>query len=109
MNIVKYNINKIQYRSIHPYHLVDPSPWPYLLSCSALITTLGAVIYFHFSKPLLLFIGTFSLFLVLYLWLKDVVRESTFMGFHTVATIKGLKMGFILFIVSEVLFFFSFF
>lgn len=109
MITIKNNVNKIQFRLLHPYHLVDPSPWPYLLSCSALITTLGAVIYFHFSKSLLLFLGIFSLFMILYSWLKDVVRESTFMGFHTVATIKGLKLGFILFIVSEILFFFSFF
>ena len=98
-----------QKRNLHPYHLVDPSPWPYLMGCSSLITTIGAVIYFHFSNINILYLGLASISLVMFLWLKDVVRESTFLGFHTVATVKGLKMGFILFIVSEVLFFFSFF
>ena len=31
----------------HPFHLVDPSPWPLLASFSALSLTFGAVLYFH--------------------------------------------------------------
>jgi len=93
----------------HPYHLVDPSPWPYVMSCGALLTTLGAVIYFHYSQILLLSLGLFIVALCMITWLKDVIRESTFQGFHTKATLTGLKLGFLLFIVSEVLFFFSFF
>jgi len=41
----------------HPYHLVDPSPWPYVMACSVFSTTLGAVVYFHYSQITLLFIG----------------------------------------------------
>jgi cytochrome c oxidase subunit 3 len=41
--------------------------------------------------------------------MKDIVREGTYQGLHTIATLNGLKMGFILFIVSEILLFFSFF
>lgn len=93
----------------HPYHLVDPSPWPYVMSCAALLTTLGAVIYFHYSQILVLSLGLISVGLCMFLWLRDVVRESTYQGFHTKATVDGLKMGFLLFIVSEVLFFVSFF
>ncbi|XP_065829022.1 cytochrome c oxidase subunit 3-like [Oscarella lobularis] len=26
----------------HPYHLVDPNPWPYIGGCGALFTTIGA-------------------------------------------------------------------
>lgn len=79
------------------------------MSCSAFITTLGAVVYFHYSNIWLVFIGLISVSLCLYFWLKDVVRESTYQGFHTKRTLHGLKMGFILFIVSEILLFFSFF
>lgn len=93
----------------HPYHLVDPSPWPYVMSCAALLTTTGAVVYFHYSYFFLLFIGLLSISLCLFVWLKDVVRESTFQGHHTKITVLGLKIGFLLFIISEVLFFFSFF
>ena len=79
------------------------------MSCAALLTTLGAVIYFHYSQILILLLGLLSISICLFLWLRDVVRESTYQGFHTKATVNGLKMGFLLFIVSEVLFFVSFF
>lgn len=42
-------------------------------------------------------------------WWRDVIRESTFLGYHTSVVQKGLRLGMILFIVSEVMFFFSFF
>ena len=32
----------------HPFHLVNPSPWPLLISCSLLGLTVGAVSFFHF-------------------------------------------------------------
>jgi cytochrome c oxidase subunit 3 len=43
------------------------------------------------------------------LWFRDVVRESAYEGSHSVHVQDGLRLGVILFIVSEVLFFFSFF
>ena len=84
----------------HPYHLVDPSPWPYVMGCAALLTTLGAVIYFHYSQILMLVLGLISVALCMTLWLRDVIREGTYQGHHTKATVMGLKMGFLLFIVS---------
>jgi heme/copper-type cytochrome/quinol oxidase subunit 3 len=44
----------------------------------------------------------------LFVWWVDVIQES-FEGHHTEPVAKGLRLGFILFIVSEVMFFFSFF
>jgi heme/copper-type cytochrome/quinol oxidase subunit 3 len=38
-----------------------------------------------------------------------VVRESTYQGNHTIIVQKGLKLGFILFVGSEVVFFGGFF
>jgi heme/copper-type cytochrome/quinol oxidase subunit 3 len=38
-----------------------------------------------------------------------VVREATFEGHHTKAVQTGIRYGMILFIVSEVMFFFAFF
>lgn len=34
-------------KHFHPYHLVDPSPWPYVASFAALGLTTGAVMYFQ--------------------------------------------------------------
>lgn len=58
------------------------------------------------------FLLTLSLsFLVfmMFIWWRDVIRESTFEGQHTKAVEYGLRMGMVLFIVSEIMFFFAFF
>lgn len=46
--------------------------------------------------------------LVFYFWCSDVFYESE-LGYHTDEVIRGFRIGFILFIVSETMLFFSFF
>jgi cytochrome c oxidase subunit 3 len=43
------------------------------------------------------------------LWFREIIRESTFQGNHTKKVQKGLKLGFMLFLVSEAMLFISFF
>jgi cytochrome c oxidase subunit 3 len=98
-------------RQAHGYHLVSVSPWPILSSMAALLITSGLVIYLHdFVFGELIFgLGLVVLMIILYCWWRDVVREGTYEGDHTLEVQKGLRFGMILFIVSEVLFFFAFF
>ena len=56
-----------------------------------------------------LFIILSLTFLVLFCWWRDVSRERFGLGGHTKKVIKGLRVGMVLFIASEVLFFFGFF
>lgn len=95
----------------HPYHLVDVSPWPILCAMAGLVFTSGAVMYFHgFALgEFVLFLGGISLVTILGVWWRDVIREGTYGGFHTIEVQNGLRIGMILFILSEVLFFFAFF
>lgn len=95
----------------HPWHLVEPSPWPYVGAMGAFGLTVGAVMYFHGYKggDLLLFFSFIIIILVMIAWWRDVIREATFQGHHTLVVQKGLRMGMLLFILSEVCFFFSFF
>lgn len=95
----------------HNYHLVDPSPWPFLSSWSLFYITIGGASFFHFFiKGLQIFeIGVILLITILIFWWRDVVREGTFTFHHTLEVQKSLRMGMVLFIVSEVLFFFAFF
>nr|BAO52204.1 cytochrome c oxidase subunit III [Megacopta cribraria] len=95
--------------SNHPFHLVDYSPWPLTGAIGAMASTSGMVLWFHKNEMYLLWMGTAILLLTMYQWWRDVVRESTFQGKHTIKVINGLKMGMILFIISEVFFFISFF
>jgi cytochrome c oxidase subunit 3 len=95
----------------HPYHLVDPSPWPIVGSMGAFGMTAGGVMYFHkyVYGDLLLLLSTVLVLLVMVVWWRDVIREATYQGLHTIVVQKGLKLGMLLFILSEVCFFISFF
>nr|ALS46246.1 cytochrome c oxidase subunit 3 [Glycera unicornis] len=92
-----------------PFHLVEYSPWPLTGSIGALMTTIGLTSWFHNLGLTCLTLGTSIILLTMFQWWRDVIRESTFMGFHTSPVTKGLRWGMILFITSEVLFFFAFF
>jgi len=94
----------------HYFHIVDRSPWPFFLSCSLLLTAIGAAKWFHYKGfGFSLLLGIIITIFNLILWWRDVIREATFEGHHTKVVQKGLRIGFILFILSEVMFFFSFF
>jgi cytochrome c oxidase subunit 3 len=95
----------------HPYHLVELSPYPLLASFALLILTLSGVITFHgySNGSFLLIVGFVSTIFSISLWFKDVTRESTYQGHHTIAVQKGLLLGFVLFVTSEVMFFLSIF
>ena len=93
----------------HPYHLVDKRPWPLTASLGAITITTGLVKWFHLNSISLLTIGLIIILLSKYQWWRDVSREGTHIGYHTSKVITGLRWGIILFITSEVLFFFSFF
>jgi cytochrome c oxidase subunit 3 len=100
-----------EHKQVHPYHLVDPSPWPFIGSIACLMTTVGAVMYMHSYEggSILLPSGILMILATMIVWWRDVIREATFQGHHTLIVQKGLRYGMILFIISEVLFFVAFF
>nr|YP_010463284.1 cytochrome c oxidase subunit III [Macropes dentipes]UUJ37808.1 cytochrome c oxidase subunit 3 [Macropes dentipes]WBV80545.1 cytochrome c oxidase subunit 3 [Macropes harringtonae] len=93
----------------HPFHLVDHSPWPLTGSIGAMTSATGMILWFHKMDTTLLMLGMTINLLTMYQWWRDIVREATFQGKHTIKVINGLKLGMILFIISEVFFFISFF
>nr|YP_010716460.1 cytochrome c oxidase subunit III [Gotra octocincta]WDQ40356.1 cytochrome c oxidase subunit 3 [Gotra octocincta] len=93
----------------HPYHLVTQSPWPILTSINLMIMLIGAIKWFNEFNYNLILIGFMTLNLCSSQWWRDVIRESTFQGFHTLKVSKLMRMGMILFICSEIFFFLSFF
>jgi cytochrome c oxidase subunit 3 len=102
------NIQQFQH---FPFHLVDPSPWPLLLSFSLLNLTVGAVSYMH-GYPYGGTILSLGFILTVYgmiLWFKDVVVEGAYLGHHTKQVKDGLMIGVVLFIISEVFAFLSVF
>ena len=107
--ILLSNISKNLQR--HPFHLVDPSPWPFISAFTAFSCAIGGVLYMHAYKQggIILFSSFLMLIFTMFVWWRDVIRESTFEGHHTGIVQQGLRYGVLLFIVSEILFFFAFF
>jgi cytochrome c oxidase subunit 3 len=95
----------------HSFHLVDPSPWPLVASLGAFMLAIGGALYMHkFLGGSKLFLTGFLVILyVMFAWWRDIVREATFEDQHSFAVQRGLRLGMILFIVSEIMFFFAFF
>lgn len=95
----------------HLFHLVNPSPWPWLVSFSLLMLVSGLAFYMHkvaYSGFFFLF-GLCCLSYTAFYWFSDILDEATRSGYHTFVVRKGLRLGFLLFIVSEIMLFFGFF
>nr|SSD62318.1 cytochrome c oxidase subunit III [Parides photinus] len=93
----------------HPFHLVDFSPWPLTGSIGVMTLMTGMIKWFHNFNMNLMILGYFIILLTMFQWWRDICREGTFQGKHTILVSKGLRWGMILFIISEVFFFISFF
>ena len=104
----------------HDYHLVDPSPWPIVGATAAFIMLMGAVFWMNEGytgfwglpvngQPWIFILGFVLILYTMGGWWRDVVRESVVRGDHTPVVKLGLRYGMILFIASEVMFFFAWF
>nr|YP_009659071.1 cytochrome c oxidase subunit 3 [Chytriomyces confervae]QCQ69069.1 cytochrome c oxidase subunit 3 [Chytriomyces confervae] len=94
-------------RQVHPYHLVDVSPWPFLMSVgifSFAMTLVSWLTHYPVHTAYTIFPG---MLLIAFLWWRDVVREAKG-GFHTATVQKGIMIGFLLFLLSEIMLFVSF-
>lgn len=109
-NLKFSSLNRCSYQN-YPYHMVDVSPWPILVSFSLFSFMLGAVMYMHGYAygNYLLFLGLILTILGISFWLKDVIIEGTYLGTHTVEVQKGLVIAILLFIISEIFVFLSVF
>lgn len=95
----------------HPYHLVNPSPWPMLSSFALLAVAIGAGMAMHNTAggvPILIG-GLLVTLYCMYAWWRDVVEEANDNVSHTSPVMAGLRVGMVLFIVSEIMFFAAFF
>ena len=100
----------------HQFHLVANSQLPILMSISTLLVVLSIVFYWHPSEIetvvwidyMIMHIAFIMFTLTLLSWFIMVVRESQ-AGHHTAVVQQGLRLGFVLFIASEIMFFFAFF
>jgi len=90
-------------------HLVKRSPWP--LIARAGVFSVVTILLNRILTKSFWFLGSAVLFLLIVtgLWVANIIDESVMGGFHTTPVVGGLKVGFILFILREVILFFSLF
>ncbi|MGL5114303.1 MAG: cytochrome c oxidase subunit 3 [Beijerinckiaceae bacterium] len=99
----------------HDYHLVDPSPWPFVASVSAFIMAVGAVMWMKAMTmaglklgPYLFGAGFIGVLYVMFAWWSDVIKEAH-QGDHTRVVQMHHRYGMIMFIASEIMFFVAWF
>lgn len=112
-------------KELHPFHLVNHSTWPIMVSLMLFNCIISFIYQINFYKiPTVKIIGLYFfnevyitlfyfnclvLVLVISRWFTDIVVEATYEGNHTILVQKGILSGMVLFIISEIMFFFSFF
>jgi len=92
-----------------PYHLVDPSPWPIVGALGGFLMVLGIILVAHYGNYIVLAAGVVVVGLTMFMWWRDVIRESRTPGLHGPIVRLGLRYGVAFFITSEVMFFVGFF
>ena len=108
----------------HDYHIVNPSPWPFIGSIGAFIMAIGAVLFMRANNdiesitmfgyevgttPWVFLLGTVIVIAVMFGWWRDVIHEAEVEKVHTRVVGMHLRYGMILFIFSEAMFFVAWF
>ena len=94
-------------RQVHPYHLVDVSPWPFLMAVTLFSFAMSVASWqTHYTVQSFATILP-SLAQIAFLWFRDVVREAKG-GYHTKTVQNGILIGFQQFLQSEIMQFISF-
>jgi cytochrome c oxidase subunit 3 len=97
----------------HNYHILEPDIWPFVGSLSALTFTTGMVLAFYpdlfgAASSFVMWVGLAGLIATFFMWFKNIVIEAQ-RGDHTPVVQLHMRYGMILFIASEVMFFFGWF
>lgn len=93
----------------HHYFLLNQSPWPFVISLNSFNLIITLFFFFKYGDS---FSFIFSLFLILifsFIWWIGFRAEFNLEGKNTNVLENGVKIRIILFISSEIFFFFSFF
>jgi cytochrome c oxidase subunit 3 len=93
----------------HPWHVPEPSHWPIVGTIGAFIAAVGGIIYMHGGVIWGFLLGIVIILVTFYGWWHDDIREAEVEMQHTAPVQTGLRVGMLLFITSEVMFFFAFF
>ncbi|MEN8840531.1 MAG: cytochrome c oxidase subunit 3 [Octadecabacter sp.] len=93
----------------HDYHILPPSVWPLLTGVAVFVMLFGAVLWMDSSdSPYIFLMGFAGVLYCMYAWWAEMIVEAH-QGDHTPVVSIGLRYGFIMFIMSEIMFFAAWF
>lgn len=92
-----------------PYFILNLSPWPILIAINTFNLIISNIIIINFKFNLISIINLIIIIIISILWWRDIIRERTFQGNHNFYIINLIKFRIILFIISEIFLFISFF
>ena len=87
----------------HDYHIIDPSPWPFIGSIGALVIAIGGVVWMQsiqnpeastmgMSGPWVFVLGLIIVLYTMYAWWADTIKEAH-AGDHTPVVSMHLRYG----------------
>nr|DBA43772.1 TPA_asm: COX3 [Bombus picipes] len=92
-----------------PFHLVTISPWPIIVSINIMNMLMSTVLWIYLNNLLIMIFNLLIMITSSMMWFRDIIRESTFQGMHSLYIMSMMKFSMIMFIISELFFFISFF
>lgn len=92
-----------------PYFILNISPWPILIAINIFNIIISNIILINFKFNIISPINIILIILISLIWWRDIIRERTFQGNHNFYIINLIKFRIILFIISEIFLFISFF
>nr|AKM70136.1 cytochrome oxidase subunit III [Greenidea kuwanai] len=92
-----------------PYFILNLSPWPILMSINIFNSMMSNIMMLNFKFNYFMMSNLMIMILISMLWWRDIIRESTYQGNHNFYIMNIIKFSMILFIISEMFLFISFF
>nr|AKM69970.1 cytochrome oxidase subunit III [Thripsaphis sp. YW-2015] len=92
-----------------PYFLLNLSPWPILMSFTSFNMMISNIMMLNFKFNLFFLMNWLTINFIAMWWRRDDIEESTFQGNHNFFIMNLIKLSMILFIISEMFLFISFF
>lgn len=101
------NLNLKASKLSYPYQMILSSPWPFLISIIFFDFFLFVVsLFYNVLYSDIFFNVTFILTgITVYFWISELIKEGLYKGDHSKIEISNLTIGFILFVVSEIIIF----
>nr|AKM70241.1 cytochrome oxidase subunit III [Adelges laricis] len=92
-----------------PYFILNLSPWPIITATNIFNLMISNLMMMNYKMNFILIMNLMLTILISMMWWRDIIRESTFQGNHNFYIMNLIKFSMILFIISELFLFISFF